>query len=302
MPIRMEDAAVYLSHHGIKGQKWGVRNGPPYPLDAATSARVKASAKSGTRTEDSEIHGAERLLIPLIPTTLSFAAGVISKAKRRKRVEDNSNAKPYADERNDEEIDPDTGLYLKKHEMSMEEDIDRVNPSYGKDDYFSTNCALCTTTMEMRRRGYDVHASTLLDSPKNTASEQVIDSWFVGGSSEKFKRPSTDIQGGYLFSKPTTKRSPDFEKYAASVMNEIRSYGDGARGRLHLDWVWGGGHSVFVTVEKGNPVIYDTQTHKKYATASEIEEFLLPSMAANTMRLDNLKPNIEAMKKYGIFE
>ena len=22
-----------LSHHGIKGQKWGVRNGPPYPID-----------------------------------------------------------------------------------------------------------------------------------------------------------------------------------------------------------------------------------------------------------------------------
>ena len=24
----------YLAHHGIKGQKWGVKNGPPYPLDA----------------------------------------------------------------------------------------------------------------------------------------------------------------------------------------------------------------------------------------------------------------------------
>lgn len=23
----------YLSHHGIKGQKWGVRNGPPYPIE-----------------------------------------------------------------------------------------------------------------------------------------------------------------------------------------------------------------------------------------------------------------------------
>lgn len=23
----------YLAHHGIKGQKWGVKNGPPYPLD-----------------------------------------------------------------------------------------------------------------------------------------------------------------------------------------------------------------------------------------------------------------------------
>ena len=24
-----------LAHHGIKGQKWGVKNGPPYPLDKA---------------------------------------------------------------------------------------------------------------------------------------------------------------------------------------------------------------------------------------------------------------------------
>lgn len=23
----------YIAHHGIKGQKWGERNGPPYPLD-----------------------------------------------------------------------------------------------------------------------------------------------------------------------------------------------------------------------------------------------------------------------------
>ena len=22
-----------LQHHGIKGQKWGVRNGPPYPIE-----------------------------------------------------------------------------------------------------------------------------------------------------------------------------------------------------------------------------------------------------------------------------
>ena len=26
----------YISHHGIKGQKWGKRNGPPYPLDPET--------------------------------------------------------------------------------------------------------------------------------------------------------------------------------------------------------------------------------------------------------------------------
>lgn len=33
----------YLSHHGIKGQKWGVENGPPYPLNEV----VKAVAYKG---------------------------------------------------------------------------------------------------------------------------------------------------------------------------------------------------------------------------------------------------------------
>lgn len=35
----------YLSHHGIKGQKWGKKNGPPYPLDSKTAERVKSKSK-----------------------------------------------------------------------------------------------------------------------------------------------------------------------------------------------------------------------------------------------------------------
>ena len=35
----------YLSHHGILGQKWGKKNGPPYPLDSKTAERVKNKAK-----------------------------------------------------------------------------------------------------------------------------------------------------------------------------------------------------------------------------------------------------------------
>lgn len=37
----------FLSHHGIDGQKWGVKNGPPYPLDyeAHSAAEKKALKK-----------------------------------------------------------------------------------------------------------------------------------------------------------------------------------------------------------------------------------------------------------------
>ncbi len=36
---------MYLMHHGRKGQKWGVRNGPPYPLDAVVVSRSYGKAK-----------------------------------------------------------------------------------------------------------------------------------------------------------------------------------------------------------------------------------------------------------------
>lgn len=29
-----------LAHHGVPGQKWGVRNGPPYPVQSGTSATI----------------------------------------------------------------------------------------------------------------------------------------------------------------------------------------------------------------------------------------------------------------------
>lgn len=37
-----------LRHHGILGQKWGVRNGPPYPLSGGdyTPSQRKADRKS----------------------------------------------------------------------------------------------------------------------------------------------------------------------------------------------------------------------------------------------------------------
>lgn len=45
----------YLMHHGIKGQKWGVENGPPYPLNPQkdySDAEKKANAKLAKKVKN----------------------------------------------------------------------------------------------------------------------------------------------------------------------------------------------------------------------------------------------------------
>ena len=47
-----------ISHHGVKGQRWGIQNGPPYPLDESVSTGKKlktvfVSGSSKTQFKDS---------------------------------------------------------------------------------------------------------------------------------------------------------------------------------------------------------------------------------------------------------
>lgn len=40
-----------LEHHGVKGQKWGVRNGPPYPISNSSGSNTKKNVKTEAITE-----------------------------------------------------------------------------------------------------------------------------------------------------------------------------------------------------------------------------------------------------------
>ena len=58
--LRMSSVKV-ICHHGIKGQKWGVKNGPPYPLatgDHSASEKKfivkKKSSKSSSESSKSK--------------------------------------------------------------------------------------------------------------------------------------------------------------------------------------------------------------------------------------------------------
>lgn len=47
-----------IQHHGIKGQKWGVKNGPPYPIDgngvekSSGSGKLKTNQKTNTKISE----------------------------------------------------------------------------------------------------------------------------------------------------------------------------------------------------------------------------------------------------------
>lgn len=50
-----------LQHHGIENQQWGVRNGPPYPLDPKISAAVKAGSWKKVLSKEERNTQRERL-------------------------------------------------------------------------------------------------------------------------------------------------------------------------------------------------------------------------------------------------
>ena len=73
--MRNDYCSNYLSHHGILGQKWGHKNGPPYPLDAKDhsssekkagwikSLKAKSEAKKKEKTQKANLEKARKAKI-----------------------------------------------------------------------------------------------------------------------------------------------------------------------------------------------------------------------------------------------
>ena len=249
----------YLVHHGIKGQKWGVRNGPPYPLKpTAYSSAEKRQMNAGKMGMSDE---AAYLTAYAVAAVGLYAAVALSHNAAEKRV-----TKLYNDEYYDKrsikslaeapKIDPSS--------MSMDDHMKKVNPDY-PDLGTTENCMFCTTAMAMRMKGYDVKANICSDG------------WSHNNLKDNFVNQKT------VPCKNITRR------YTISQLEQdIVSQGEGAYGNYTVTWPMGcGGHSMFYKVENGKVVIYDTQANKKRT----LEEcYKGGGTPCDYTRLDNVEP------------
>lgn len=182
-------------------------------------------------------------------------------------------------------LDESTGLYMKHDgEYSDKQDLAAVNPGFKNfNSNTKNNCMLCTTTYDLRQRGYDVTAQ--LDSQGYNFGD--LKRWYPKAKFEKSTRVNSD--GSVM------KR----KDYINNTINMIQKQGDGARGNLMVwfakgwDGSGGGGHSMVYEVRGDKVIIKDGQTGKVYKNPQKI---LAMTDASSFARLDNIDPDMKRIK------
>lgn len=272
-----------LYHHGIKGQKWGVKNGPPYPLNASDKSASEKRLSSNKKTNkvsklDNSIKGwddldedTQAVILKISTLTLSTLTRVaLNKAVNK--LASKKCDKVLNDLYNNRDIEKLESIPKLKTKMSTEENMKKVNPDYPRPGA-TTNCMLCTTAMAMREKGYDVQANK---TPNNGFFPENIDKiWSSEGS----------------FKKMNARKSKD-------IISTLEKESDGSYGNLAVFWKLGGGHSVFWKKEGSEVVIYDGQSGEKIKN-DELLKMVVPRKTQYS-RLNDAQPTdllLSAIKK-----
>lgn len=177
-------------------------------------------------------------------------------------------------------LDPETGLYMKKEGAYDDKaDLAAVNPGFmNMNSNSKNNCVLCTTTYDMRKRGYDVSAQ--LDSEGYNWAD--IKKWYPDAKVEHTSRRNE--QGMGISQK----------EYLQRTIDNLQKQPDGARGNFFMLFTGGGGHSIAYEIQNGKVIFKDGQTNTVY---TKPEKILSMTIANSYARLDNCAPNLDLIKK-----
>ena len=220
----------------------------------------------------------------LNPMNVAYLAsdGILaaSSAAKEKKYLKNREANSILDEK--------TGLYKKTDgEYNEKTDLAAVNPRfYDMNSNSKNNCMLCTTTYDLRQRGYDVTAQ--MDSIGYTFGD--LKRWYPKAKMERNSR--FDANGNVIKQKD----------YIQNTIQSLKKQGDGTRGNLMVYFATGGGHSVAYEVKNGQLFIKDGQANKTYGEKGSfmntmtVQKFLNMTSVNSYARLDNIEPDLKKIK------
>lgn len=181
-------------------------------------------------------------------------------------------------------VDSETGFHMKVKPWSSKADTKAVNPGYENFlSLTSNNCMACTTTYDMRRRGFDVRAKQKLEGYYYTD----IARWYVNPKTYTYNLSKDDY----------TKYGDVKPKYWEYITKDLTSQGNGARGNFMFDWkVGGGGHSIVYEIQDGNLIFRDCQSGNDRIKPEMLFRDIDPKGIEIT-RLDNLQFNPKHIKE-----
>lgn len=264
-----------LRHHGILGQRWGNRNGPPYPLDASQHSPrekrlgwrksldkksdlpynkgnrsknqnkgVKSSDKRGL-TENQK----RAIIIGASAAAAAIAAYGVYKLKKSGKLDELiDRGKAFAERKLGKTAklngEPQTIKRLSKPE-SVEQVLQNTNPTHGRE-----NCYKCVVAATLRTCGLDVTATE--DEPGRGE--------VMAEFAKVFKLNPDNGKDVITIGSPTVER---FER------NILKRYKEGDVGAIGFQWDGTktdnsdpGGHTVNWMLQNGKVRFFDPQTGK----------------------------------------
>lgn len=258
-------------HHGIKGQKWGQKNGPPYPLKAG-------SHSSGEKTEQGRGF-ANKVLSKFSNKKVNQTAGIAAETVTAlayigffaSLFAAQEISYQHDKKKNRESNTSDIQKRIKgKH--TPEQDLKAVNPDYDDptDMGARVNCTMCSTAYELRRRGYDVEAQKTM----------------------KGRRPA-DVAKWYNMSKKDIKNYNTRSQFEKALQKEP----DGSRGLTFTSYgLFNSYHCMIWEKKDGNIWISDGQNNTPPKSVKESGISANGAHPYSYIRTDNADINWDAIR------
>lgn len=249
-----------LYHHGIPGQKWGERNGPPYPLKPG--AHSAAEKKHGGLLQKWHDRGVQKYL---------------ERAAEKKQKE--LAARQLVDIK-------DCDLKKKEQGASIAKDCAAVNPNYdpkAESRDYSMNCSNCVMTYALRRAGFDVEAQPLPNGRTLLDMDKIFDGCCDEKHSVKIYRNKKDTLA-------------DLKHKVESACNKLSGSDDTAVGFIAVHGSWSG-HVFSWEKSNGKIVFLDAQSNhvEKYTDKFFNYVGAVYYNDLGIFRLDNCKVDVKAV-------